>query len=152
MIFASYLIRLQVDKNKILSDYLFNFTKTQMYWNQVEVNSIAVTQPNLNAEKIEKEKENIKQLFSEAYNKADKNNILRLSDNNIFDISIGKRIIEANLSEKGKIPVYSANVFEPFGYIDQYLNTDFSIPSVLWGIDGWMVNYMPADKPFYPTN
>ena len=52
MIFASYLIRLIVDENKILPNYLFNFTKTQMYWNQVKVNSIAVTQPNLNAEKI----------------------------------------------------------------------------------------------------
>ena len=52
MIFASYLIRLQVDKNKILPDYLFYFTKTPMYWNQVEESSIAVTQPNLNAEKI----------------------------------------------------------------------------------------------------
>jgi restriction endonuclease S subunit len=52
MIFASYLIRLQVDKNKILPDYLFNFTKTQIYWNQVEINGIAVAQPNLNAEKI----------------------------------------------------------------------------------------------------
>jgi len=52
MIFASYLIRLIVDKNNILPDYLFCFTKTEMYWNQVEANSIAVTQPNLNAEKI----------------------------------------------------------------------------------------------------
>lgn len=31
--------------------------------------------------------------------------------------------------------------------------TDFSVPSILWGIDGdWMVNIMPADKPFYPTD
>lgn len=52
MIFASYLIRLKADENKILPDYLFNFTKTQMYWNQVDANSVAVTQPNLNAEKI----------------------------------------------------------------------------------------------------
>lgn len=52
MIFASYLIRLKADENKILPDYLFNFTKTQMYWNQVDTNSVAVTQPNLNAEKI----------------------------------------------------------------------------------------------------
>ncbi|MBF4515089.1 restriction endonuclease subunit S [Flavobacterium sp. ANB] len=52
MIFASYLIRLTVDEEKILPEYLFNFTKTQIYWDQVEVNSIAVTQPNLNAEKI----------------------------------------------------------------------------------------------------
>lgn len=52
MIFASYLIRLVADENKILPQYLFNFTKTEMYWNQVDANSIAVTQPNLNAEKI----------------------------------------------------------------------------------------------------
>ena len=27
------------------------------------------------------------------------------------------------------------------------------MPSILWGIDGdWMVNIMPADKPFYPTD
>jgi type I restriction enzyme M protein len=52
MIFASYLIRLIINKDKILPKYLFNFTKTRMYWNQVEANSIAVTQPNLNAEKI----------------------------------------------------------------------------------------------------
>ncbi|WP_309608781.1 restriction endonuclease subunit S [Flavobacterium sp.] len=52
MIFASYLIRLTVSDNKILPQYLFNFTKTQLYWDQVEINSVAVTQPNLNAEKI----------------------------------------------------------------------------------------------------
>jgi type I restriction enzyme M protein len=52
MIFASYLVRLVANQNKILPQYLFHFTKSEMYWNQVEVNSIAVTQPNLNAEKI----------------------------------------------------------------------------------------------------
>lgn len=52
MIFASYLIRLKVNQEKIIPDFLFYFTKTKMYWAQVEVNSIAVTQPNLNAEKI----------------------------------------------------------------------------------------------------
>lgn len=52
MIFASYLIRLTANTNKVLPKYLFNFTKTEMYWNQVEANSVAVTQPNLNAEKI----------------------------------------------------------------------------------------------------
>lgn len=52
MIFASYLIRLKVNTEIALPYYLFSFTKTQMYWDQVEANSIAVTQPNLNAEKI----------------------------------------------------------------------------------------------------
>ena len=52
MVFASYLIRLTTDEDKVIPEYLFNFTKTEIYWNQVEVNSVAVTQPNLNAEKI----------------------------------------------------------------------------------------------------
>lgn len=52
MIFASYLIRLIINTEKVFPHYLFNFTKTKMYWNQVEANSTAVTQPNLNAEKI----------------------------------------------------------------------------------------------------
>ncbi|MCC5945793.1 MAG: restriction endonuclease subunit S [Bernardetiaceae bacterium] len=52
MIFASYLIRLKINSDLVLPYYLFNFTKTKMYWNQVEANSIAVTQPNLNAKKI----------------------------------------------------------------------------------------------------
>lgn len=53
----------------------------------------------------------------------------------------------------GSVPVYSANVIKPFGYIDELLITDFSVPSVLWGIDGdWMTNYMPENIEFYPTD
>jgi len=53
----------------------------------------------------------------------------------------------------GNIPVYSANVIEPFGYMDELLITDFSVPSIIWGIDGdWMTNYIPADSEFYPTD
>lgn len=101
-------------------------------------------------EKIEKGKAKIEQLFAETYNKA--YNTLRLSDD-IFNVSIGKRVVESDLNEKGSIPVYSANVFKPFGYIDKYLIDDFSVPSILWGIDGdWKVNYMPENKPFYPTD
>ena len=51
------------------------------------------------------------------------------------------------------MPVYSANVLEPFGYVDELLITDFSIDSVLWGIDGdWLVNFMPKNNQFYPTD
>jgi type I restriction enzyme M protein len=100
---------------------------------------------------IEHGKEQIKLLFTDSINTA--TIAYRLSDNDIFDISIGKRVIGADIIEKGAIPVYSANVFEPFGYTDKNLITDFSIPSVLWGIDGdWQVNYMLANKPFYPTD
>jgi type I restriction enzyme M protein len=102
-------------------------------------------------EKIENGKEQIELIFSDSINKA--NIVYRLSDNDTFDISIGKRVIGADLLEKGTIPVYSANVFEPFGYIDKNLLSNFDVPSVLWGIDGdWQVNYIPANKPFYPTD
>jgi type I restriction enzyme M protein len=185
MIFASYLIRLQVIEDKILPDYLFYLTKTQMYWDQVQANRIALTQPNLNAEKIKEfqiplppkevqekvvaEIEVLEKKVTEAKDKIENgtkqieliftdsirraNIVYKLSDNDIFDISIGKRVIGTDLVEKGTIPVYSANVFEPFGYTDKILLADFSIPSVLWGIDGdWQVNYMSANKPFYPTD
>lgn len=69
-----------------------------------------------------------------------------------FTISIGKRVLNNELNQIG-IPVYSANVFEPIGLIDKDIIGDFSKPSVLWGIDGdWMVNTIPENKPFYPTD
>jgi len=79
----------------------------------------------------------------------------RLSNNDYFEISIGKRVLEkeiSNIPENG-IPVYSANVFECFGYIAIDLLENFEKASVLWGIDGdWMVNCLPANMPFYPTD
>ena len=78
---------------------------------------------------------------------------LSLSDTDKFETSIGKRILNKQLVADGSVPVYSANVIEPFGYIDELLITDFSVPSVLWGIDGdWMTNYMPENTEFYPTD
>lgn len=78
---------------------------------------------------------------------------LSLSDTEKFSVAIGKRILDKELVLGGTIPVYSANVSEPFGYINKLLITDFSVPSVLWGIDGdWMTSYMPESKEFYPTD
>lgn len=77
----------------------------------------------------------------------------RLSDKNTFELSIGNRVFSDEVVENGSIPIYSANVFEEFGKIDKQNITDFSVPSILWGIDGdWMVNIIPANKPFYPTD
>lgn len=80
----------------------------------------------------------------------------RLSNNDIFDVSIGKRVLAKDIEESPSeeaITVYSANVYEPFGYIKKDILKDFSKDSVLWGIDGdWMVNFMPKEKPFYPTD
>jgi type I restriction enzyme M protein len=91
------------------------------------------------------------ELFEETLSKS--TSTFRLSDDSKFEISIGKRVLKEELVPDGKIPVISANVFVPFGVIDELLIEDFSKPSVLWGIDGdWMVNYIPKDYPFYPTD
>lgn len=78
---------------------------------------------------------------------------LRLDSEQIFDLSIGRRVLRNELKKDGKYEVYSANVFEPFGRVNASLLSDFTTPSVLWGIDGdWMVNYLPAGRPFHPTD
>ncbi|MGN0911946.1 MAG: N-6 DNA methylase [Alphaproteobacteria bacterium] len=78
---------------------------------------------------------------------------IRLGEASIFELSIGKRVLNSDLIEGGKYPVYSANVFEPFGYVNNLLINKFDTPSVIWGIDGdWMTNIIPANIPFYPTD
>ncbi|MGI6370439.1 MAG: restriction endonuclease subunit S [Candidatus Kapaibacterium sp.] len=100
---------------------------------------------------IENFNHKITELFETALSKA--NTILRLNDDTIFEVSIGKRVLKNEFVPNGKIPVYSANVIEPFGNINKLLIEDFSKPSVLWGIDGdWMVSYVPEGYPFYPTD
>lgn len=70
-----------------------------------------------------------------------------------FEVSIGNRVLSTEIVEDGAYPVYSANVFEAFGRINKQNLTDFSKPSIIWGIDGdWMVNYIPENQPFYPTD
>lgn len=76
-----------------------------------------------------------------------------LSNKRDFEVSIGKRVLNAELSPNAEIPVFSANVREPFGYTDRLLIEDFTADSVLWGIDGdWMTNWYAEGKPFYPTD
>lgn len=79
--------------------------------------------------------------------------LVRLSDKKCFSISIGKRVLGTETNENGRIPVFSANVHEPFGMVNKLLISDFDVASVLWGIDGdWMVRYMPENNEFYPTD
>ena len=105
-----------------------------------------------NAQKgIVESKEKIVELMEISLKTA--NDIYKLSNKDIFDISIGRRILSTEISETFDIPVYSANVFEPFGKINKLLIKDFNIPSVIWGIDGdWQVNVIPKNQPFYPTD
>lgn len=61
-------------------------------------------------------------------------------------------MLQSELTETG-IPVYSANVFESIGNIDEQLLDDFSRPYIVWGIDGdWMVNIFEKGYEFYPTD
>lgn len=79
--------------------------------------------------------------------------VYKLSDDKVFDVFIGDRVLSTEVEESGKYPIYSANVFEEFGRTNKQNVTDFSQPSIVWGIDGdWMVNCIPADEPFYPTD
>ncbi|MBS1631584.1 MAG: N-6 DNA methylase [Bacteroidetes bacterium] len=98
---------------------------------------------------LEKE---IQELFEQAFSKAA--NTLRINNPDDFELLIGKRVLKDEINNEGTgIPVYSANVFEPFGHIKKDLLKTFNTPSVLWGIDGdWMVNYIPENAPFYPTD
>lgn len=78
----------------------------------------------------------------------------KLSNADLFEVSIGRRVLKSEITDDAsRTPVYSANVLQPFGYIQKSLLKDFSGASVLWGIDGdWMVNLIPENTPFYPTD
>ncbi len=101
---------------------------------------------------ISKNKKEIENYFNESLSKANKT--FKLSNSEMFKVSIGKRVVSNEIEDnKTGIPIYSANVFEPFGYINKDLLKDFKQASVIWGIDGdWMVNHIPANNPFYPTD
>ena len=78
---------------------------------------------------------------------------INLSRTDLFEILIGRRVLKSEIVNDGLYDVYSANVFEPFGKTNHSVLSDFSKPSVLWGIDGdWMVGFQKAEKPFNPTD
>lgn len=100
---------------------------------------------------ISRLKDDMDSVLADSYSKSTTD--LRLDNEQVFNLSIGRRVLKSELKKDGDYEVFSANVFEPFGRIGSSLLTDFSKPSVLWGIDGdWMVNYLQADRPFYPTD
>lgn len=60
-----------------------------------------------------------------------------LSDKKYFELFIGKRVLKEEVfKSKEKIPVYSANVFTPFGFLGKTNIKDFKHDYILWGIDG----------------
>jgi len=63
--------------------------------------------------------------------------IVSLDDGQLFELSIGKRLLKKDyFNSSGSIPAYSANVFDPFVFVETSNITDFSTPFVIWGIDG----------------
>ena len=77
-----------------------------------------------------------------------------LNDKTLFDLSIVKRLLRKDYIEaSGRIPAYSSNVFSPFVYTSYSNVEDFSVPYVLWGIDGtFEFNVMPIGKKFAYTD
>lgn len=100
---------------------------------------------------IENAESEIEQAFSNATKNATK--ILRLNDSRIFNLSIGRRVVSNEVVQNGRYLVVSANVHDEFGRINHSVLDDFSVPSILWGIDGdWMVNYIEKNILFAPTD
>lgn len=77
-----------------------------------------------------------------------------LGDKSLFHIFIGKRVLEKDVStDEELIPVYSANVFQPMGYLEKSNLSDFTHPAILWGIDGnFEFNLIPQGHPFATTD
>lgn len=80
-----------------------------------------------------------------------------VSDKALFDLSIGKRVVkkELHLVVPGPVPLYSANVLQPFGMLDKskLKPGSFDVPSVLWGIDGdFVLNSKDAGEVFDITD
>lgn len=77
---------------------------------------------------------------------------LKLSDENLFSLSIGKRVLKKDVLLTG-IPLYSANPLEVFGYVQEEQLKNFGKPSILWGIDGKFVwNYIDKNQVFSITD
>lgn len=97
--------------------------------------------------------EPLQELIAKQLASTDKKQV-SLSDKNLFTLSLGKRLLKKDfITARGKVPVYSANVFEPFVYTDESNITDFSKAYVLWGIDGeFSFNVMERGTVFASTD
>lgn len=81
-----------------------------------------------------------------------------LDDTSLFKLFIGKRVLKKDLfawqsKPDANIPLYSANVLKPFGNAIQSNIDDFSVPRILWGIDGnFDIRVMPEGSPYATTD
>lgn len=140
------------------------------WWNQSEKISLGVEEENSEIKqeeficKLESVSSSISKTISQLYEEKQKGEIfpkilentntksIELSDSKIFEMEIGNRVLKKDIQQTG-ITTYSANPNIPFGYIEKSNLTDFSKPSLLWGIDGvfdW--NYIEQDIEFATTD
>ncbi|MDP2294355.1 MAG: N-6 DNA methylase [Pseudolabrys sp.] len=77
-----------------------------------------------------------------------------LGDTTLFEIFIGKRVLRKDVTkDTTKIPVYSANVVTPMGYIETSNVKNFNNSTLLWGIDGnFDFNLIPSGQKFATTD
>lgn len=72
--------------------------------------------------------------------------IYRLSDNEIFEVSIWKRLLK-KIFYKSEIFLFIVQMFLNLLVIEKSILKDFSTPSILWGIDGdFMVNIIKENN------
>lgn len=77
-----------------------------------------------------------------------------LGNKALFHLFIGNRVLKEEVrGMDGTIPLYSANVSEPFGFVEKGNIDDFSHPAIRWGIDGnFDLQYVPAGDIFATTD
>lgn len=96
--------------------YADDLLKIKIPFPSKEIQEIIISEIKILEEQENKAKEKTKIPNSEAVrlfeNYSTKNNkVFRLSNTNIFEVSIGKRLLKREILEEGEVPVFSANVF-----------------------------------------
>lgn len=63
---------------------------------------------------------------------------IKLNDDSVFNIFIGERVLKKDIyrNTDRNIPLYSANIFKPMGYVKKSNIKSFKNNFVIWGIDG----------------
>ena len=77
-----------------------------------------------------------------------------VGDEKIFEIFIGERVLKKDVfNSTGNIPLYSANVFQPFGQVEKSNISDFEHDCILWGIDSnFEFRIIHKGEPFATTD
>jgi len=108
-------------------------------------------------------------LTSKKYQKPKTISTISFKNKKIFFPNIGIRVLVKDLYKNkkvktfgfislkpnsvSKIPLFSTNPFEIYGYVEKSNLKDFKNPYVLWGIDGdFNIEIMPAGKKFATTD